>query len=137
MAEAVEEGVGERRSLKLRGSATETTRRTSAMPRTTSLKTSRRVIEAPRRRKLSSGDWLCGEDMESLQARPMGRSALFELHPNAGTKATASERSRKIYGTGTEPGRGLATGVSTFKTEVTKSLSVMPRWPTTRCLSVV
>src|SRR5215467_535298 len=65
MAEAVKAGVGERRSLKLRGTASETTSRTRATPRTTSLKTSRRVIEAPRRRKLSfcerGSTFICGK----------------------------------------------------------------------------
>jgi len=46
IAEAVKGGVGERRSEKLLGMASETTSRTRAMPRTTSLKTSRRVMDA-------------------------------------------------------------------------------------------
>src|SRR5262249_1199128 len=96
-AEAVKEGVGERKSLKLRGMASETTSSTRAIPKTTSLKTSSLVMASPRRRKLSSvgGFW------ERIRSRA-GSEARARLGERERTRTGLGDRMVHVQNRGDE-----------------------------------
>src|SRR5215472_16486232 len=94
-------GVGERRSLKLLGMASETTRRTRAMPKTTSLNTSRRVMESPRRRKLSLGD-----ERDSIFQIATIKTRSKELRDGHGARTWLGDRSVHVQDRSDEVAQG-------------------------------